>query len=93
MAFLKQVVSSVQTSRLPALRAFVERMYSKPVDKEHLERIVKSVQGTSEDTGLALLLGRLGFRAHLEQIQAPALVVISGKNIGYWNSCGANSMR
>jgi non-heme chloroperoxidase len=80
IAFLKQVVSSVQTSRLPALRSFVESMYAKPVDKAHLERIVKSVQATSEDTGLALLLGRLGFRARLEQIQTPALVVISGKN-------------
>lgn len=80
IAFLKQVVSSVQMSRLPALRAFAESMYSKPVDKGHLERIVKSVQATSEDTSLALLLGRLGFRARLDQIQTPALVIISGKN-------------
>jgi hypothetical protein len=55
-------------------------MYSKPVDKGHLERIAKSVQGTSEDTGLALLVGRLGFPARLEEIQKQALVVISGKN-------------
>jgi cell division protein FtsX len=80
MAFLKQVVSSVQTSRVPALRSFVERMYLKTVDKAHLEGTVKSVQATSEDTGLALLLGWLGFRARLEEIQMPALVVISGKN-------------
>jgi len=55
MAFLKQVVSSVQTSRLPALRAFVERMYSKPVDKEHLERIVKSDRSTPGTATSALV--------------------------------------
>jgi non-heme chloroperoxidase len=80
MAFLKRSAGLFQASRMPALKAFVERMYSKPVDKGHLERIVKAVQDTSEDTGLALLVGRLGFRVRLGEIQTPALVVISGKN-------------
>jgi non-heme chloroperoxidase len=80
IAFLKQVVSSMGANRWPSLRAFVQSMYGKPPPEGHLERIVKAVQSTSEDTGLALLVGRIGFQARLNQIDLPALIVLSGKN-------------
>ena len=54
--------------------------YGRPAPEEHLERVVKAVQSTSEDTGLSLLVGRIGFQARLDQIDLPALIVISGKN-------------
>lgn len=80
IAFLKYVASSMRANRMPALQAFVQGMYGKPPPQEHLERVVKAVQPTAEDTGLALLVGRLGFQAHLDQISLPALIVLSGKN-------------
>jgi len=80
IAFLKFVASSMRSNRLPALQAFVQSMYAKPVPEGHLERVVKAVQSTSEDTGLALLVGRIGLQPRLDQIALPTLIVLSGKN-------------
>lgn len=80
LAFLSQVAGLFRTNRLPALKGFVQSMYRRPVDPEHLNRIVKSAQATSEDTGLALLVARLGFHVKLENIDLPVLVAISAGN-------------
>ncbi len=80
IAFLKYVASSMRANRLPALRAFVQSMYGRPPPEGHLERVVKAVQSTAEDTGLALLVGRIGFQARLDQIALPSLIVLSGQN-------------
>ena len=80
IAFLKHATSSMRENRLPALRALVQSWYGRPAPEEHLERVVKAVQSTSEDTGLSLLVGRIGFQARLDQIDLPTLIVISGKN-------------
>jgi len=77
---LKQAASSLRENRLPALRAFVQSLYARPPPEGHLERVVKAVQSTSEDTGLSLLVGRIGFQARLDQIDLPTLIVLSGKN-------------
>jgi non-heme chloroperoxidase len=80
ISFLKYAASSMRANRLAGLRAFVQSLYSKPPPAEHLERVVQAVQSTTEDTGLALLVGRIGFQARLDQINLPTLIVLSGKN-------------
>jgi non-heme chloroperoxidase len=80
IAFLKRVASSMQANRLQALQAFVQGMYGRTPPEGHLERVVKAVQSTSEDTGLTLLVGRIGFQARLDQIDLPILIVLSARN-------------
>ena len=80
--FLKGVVSVSQANRPEALRSFVRSMYHNAPPAEHLERITASVLATSEDTGLALLVNRIGFtfKPGLEKISVPVLAVVSDEN-------------
>ena len=80
--FLKRAVGASQMNRAEALRAFVRSMYHNPPPPEHLARITSSVLATSEDTGLALLVNRIGFtfKPGLEKISVPVLVVVSDQN-------------
>jgi non-heme chloroperoxidase len=80
--FLKAIAGFSQANRPEALRSFVRSMYHNTPPTEHLERITSSVLATSEDTGLALLVNRIGFKFNtgLAKIAVPVLMVVSDGN-------------